>query len=320
MENNKISERLSSLRCPNCKSKITFSNKSQKDLICVNCQTEFPVLAGNCVCMLQKSGVSATKKKIQEFWGDTCKQWYSEFDENLTSDKLYSYLDDLEKMFRYRTHLAVTEMELGALRGKNILEIGSGGGSHSSLFKRYGANMTSVDITLERVLSTANKLALVEEGSAIVVQADAEHLPFEDDSFDIVYSNGVLHHSEDTNKCIDEVYRVLKPEGRAVLMLYSRHSAQYWFNILPKTILNGSFFTLREAERIGIITEGRPKHQNTRNPITRVYSEKKIWQLLEKFKIDSLRKNGFLLYQIPVIGRLRTPIMRLTSFCCGKEI
>ncbi len=309
-----LSERINFLRCPDCKmGDIKLCDNATDGLICLNCGTIFPILLDQFICMLPKSGISDTKIRIQEFWGDTCKQWYSDFDKNLTTERWHEYLDDLEKMFTYRRHLAVTEMELCALKGKNILEIGSGGGSHSSLFRKYGANVTSVDITLERVVSTADRLALVKEGSAIVVQADAERLPFEDDSFDIVYSNGVLHHSEDTNKCIDEVYRVLKPEGRAVLMLYSRHSAQYWFNILPKTILNGSFFSLREAERIGIITEGVPKHQSKRNPITRVYSEREIRQLLKKFKIMSLRKNGFLLYQIPVIGRLRTPLMRLTK-------
>ena len=94
-------------------------------------------------------------------------------------------------------------------------------------FRKYGADIVAVDLTPERVLSTAKKLSLVANGQGIVYQADAEHLPFRESSFDIVYSNGVLHHSENTEKCLDEVYRVLRPGGQAVIMLYARHSAVF---------------------------------------------------------------------------------------------
>ena len=59
---------------------------------------------------------------------------------------------------------------------------------------------------------------------AEVRTADAESLPFEDSSFDRVYSWGVLHHTPDTRKAIGEAIRVLKPGGRACVMLYARHS------------------------------------------------------------------------------------------------
>ena len=54
--------------------------------------------------------------------------------------------------------------------------------------------------------------------------ADAEHLPFDDESFDRVYSWGVLHHSPDTDHAVREAIRVLRPGGQACVMLYARHS------------------------------------------------------------------------------------------------
>jgi len=150
------------------------------------------------------------------------------------------------------------------------------------------------------VFSTALKLSLVEEGEGVAFQADAEALPFADGSFDLVYLNGVLHHSPDTQRCVDEVYRVLKPGGRAVLMLYSRHSPQYWLNIVPRAMLNGSLFKLPEAEWIGRVTEGKPKFGHTRNPYTRVYSTRQLRHLLRKFTDVQLRKNGFRLDNIMV--------------------
>lgn len=170
--------------------------------------------------------------------------------------------------------------------------------------------MTAVDITTERVVSTATKMALIKEGTGISLQADAENLPFVDNSFDIVYSSGVLHHSENTERCIQEVYRVLKNNGKAILMLYSRHSAMYWLNLFPKTILYGLIFKYSEAERLGMITEGRPKFGNTKNPLTRVYSKNQIQRLLKKFRIESLRKNGFSFSQLPLAGRIRSPLLK----------
>ena len=54
--------------------------------------------------------------------------------------------------------------------------------------------------------------------------ADAEHLPFADQTFDVVYSYGVLHHSPDTAKCLREAWRVLKSGGEARIMLYHHRS------------------------------------------------------------------------------------------------
>ena len=54
--------------------------------------------------------------------------------------------------------------------------------------------------------------------------ADAENLPFDADTFDVFYSNGVLHHTPDTERTIAEAHRVLKPGGTAKVMLYYRNS------------------------------------------------------------------------------------------------
>ncbi len=108
-------------------------------------------------------------------------------------------------------------------RGKRVLEVGVGAGTDFINWVRSGAVATGVDLTERGVALTRERVAL-EGYEATVVRADAESLPFESDSFDIVYSYGVLHHSPHTVRAIGEVYRVLKPGGTALIMVYHLES------------------------------------------------------------------------------------------------
>lgn len=236
---------------------------------------------------------AANKSDIRAFWGDLYRQLYAENDAGLTSEALEWQIDALEDLFRIREQPCVVEMPLASLAGLRVLEIGSGGGGHSCIFKRHGADVTAVDITPERVASTDLKLRLISGGAGRALQADAENLPFPDDYFDIVYSNGVLHHSLDTERCIEEVFRVLRPGGTTVIMLYSRISSAFMFNIFPRGIVTGEMFRWPEAEWIGRLTEGKPKFGTTRNPITRVYTKRAMESLFSRFEIVSLRKWSF---------------------------
>ncbi len=107
---------------------------------------------------------------------------------------------------------------------RDVLEIGVGMGADHAEWARVGPrSLTGVDLTPRAIEYTADRLSLLGLDSALRV-ADAEGLPFEDDSFDLVYSWGVLHHSPDTHRAIQEVYRVLRPGGVARIMVYHRHS------------------------------------------------------------------------------------------------
>ena len=108
-------------------------------------------------------------------------------------------------------------------RGKQLLEIGVGLGTDFIRFVRAGAIATGVDLTDHAVELVKRRLEL-EGLSAEVRTADAESLPFDDASFDRVYSWGVLHHTPDTAKAISDAMRVLRPGGEACVMLYARHS------------------------------------------------------------------------------------------------
>jgi ubiquinone/menaquinone biosynthesis C-methylase UbiE len=113
--------------------------------------------------------------------------------------------------------------DFGSTRGQTVLEIGVGAGSDFIRFARAGAVATGVDLTDHAIALVRRRLEL-EGLEADLRQADAEKLPFPDESFDVVYSWGVLHHTPDSDRAIAEAQRVLKPGGRLCVMLYARHS------------------------------------------------------------------------------------------------
>src|SRR5436190_21829704 len=113
------------------------------------------------------------------------------------------------------------------LQGKDVLEIGCGTGVHARLLAEAGARLSAVDLTPTAVELTRRRLEL-HGLEADVREADAESLPFPDESFDFVWSLGVIHHSQDTRRVVEELARVLRPGGRLGLMVYNRSSITYW--------------------------------------------------------------------------------------------
>jgi len=99
------------------------------------------------------------------------------------------------------------------------------------MFAAQGARNTGIDLTEEAVDATRQHFA-VEGLEGRFQQENSEQLSFPDDSFDIVYSFGVLHHTPAPERAVREVHRVLKPGGVARVMLYHRHSFNYYARIL----------------------------------------------------------------------------------------
>jgi len=247
-----------------------------------------------------------SKSDIQAFWGSLYSSLYDDVDSRLTREMLVSAIADLEDMYRLRHHMSQVEIRPEDLAGKKILEIGPGAGGHSAMFAFHGAEVVSLDLTHARARSTQKKFDLLGDASktCMAMQGDAENLPFADNSFDIVYSNGVLHHTRDTERAVDEVFRVAKPGGRAVIMLYCKSSWHYWLNMfLCIGILKGKAFG--DPNWLGKATEwGGKNTQQIANPITRCYTKAGIHKLFHRFVDVTARKEEFYFYLIPKLGRL----------------
>lgn len=122
--------------------------------------------------------------------------------------------------------------------GKKVLEIGVGAGSDHLNWARSGADLFGVDLTEKGIETTKKRLKLYNLKSNLQ-RIDAENLPFKDNYFDIVYSWGVIHHSEDTEQVVKEIYRILKPGGKFLGMIYHRRSLHAFHLWIKNALLKG---------------------------------------------------------------------------------
>jgi len=118
----------------------------------------------------------------------------------------------------------------GRYRDHLVLEVGCGMGCMAMNWAREGARVTAVDLTPAAVTQTRRRLELFGLAGA-VMRADGRSLPFQAGTFDYAYSWGVLHHSPELNRSLDELMRVLKPGGGFGIMLYHRHSFLYAYMV-----------------------------------------------------------------------------------------
>lgn len=161
----------------------------------------------------------ALKARVREYWNaGPCGSTDSD-----AVPGTPEFFADVERR-RYELEPFIPDFaEWDKIRGVKLLEIGVGLGTDFIQAVRAGADATGVDLTERGVELVRGRLAL-EGLSANLRVADAENLPFDDDTFERVYSWGVLHHTPETRKAVHEALRVLRPGGTFCIMMYSRHS------------------------------------------------------------------------------------------------
>jgi ubiquinone/menaquinone biosynthesis C-methylase UbiE len=172
--------------------------------------------------MTNKADNESMKQQVKDYWeANVC-----ETREARSPKYSKEYFDEIEQ-YRYSVTPDIHEFAQFTLwHGKKVLEIGIGAGTDFVQWVRAGAEAYGVDLTEESINHAMLRLrhyGLIPNGLQI---ADAEKLPYKDETFDLVYSWGTLHHTPDTQKAIGETIRVAKKGSRIKLMLYNRHAAQ----------------------------------------------------------------------------------------------
>jgi len=139
---------------------------------------------------------------------------------SLVSDDPSERLREAEE-YRYETEPHIPAFaRFSESAGLHVLEIGVGAGTDFVQWVRNGASVVGVDISPSSLAEARSRVEAEGLSGGELMVADAEQLDFADETFDVVYSYGVLHHLPDTPGAIREVHRVLKPGGEARMMIY----------------------------------------------------------------------------------------------------
>lgn len=119
-------------------------------------------------------------------------------------------------------------VDFSAYREKKLLEVGCGAGIDLVHFADGGANLMGIDLS-KTAIDLACKNVELHGQSADLRIMNGESMQFPDNMFDVVYAHGVLQYTADAGKMIAEIYRVLRPGGEAILMVYNKYS---WLNLM----------------------------------------------------------------------------------------
>jgi SAM-dependent methyltransferase len=158
--------------------------------------------------------LSPEKQQVRDFWNEaSCGEALL-----LPQNDQVGYAAQSNARYALEPYI-LTFAGFGDAKGQKVLEIGVGLGADHQRFAEAGAALWGIDLTERAIEHTRRRLQTFGLSSSLAV-GDAENLEFEDSSFDLVYSWGVLHHSPDTARAVAEVFRVLKPGGRAKIMIY----------------------------------------------------------------------------------------------------
>ncbi len=194
---------------------------------------------------------------------------------------------------------------------KKVLEIGFGSGYDAYEFCKSGADYVGIDITPQNRERAASHLAFYDYKPRLL-EADAESLPFADDSFDIVYSNGVLHHTPDIAKSFREASRVLRKNGEFWVIVYNRNSIFYWLNLLlANHLLNFGFLKQSFRERLSRIEYTTSQEL----PIVNVYTRSSLISLLKQtgFKVESVVVRKLTKEDFPNVAPIQALLRRVSQ-------
>lgn len=226
----------------------------------------------------QMSVESSLLAQVREYWNEHIH------DLKIAKSPVGSkgFFDELHAYRFEKLHYLPRLVNFNGYAGKRILEIGCGIGIDLVLFAKGGASVTGVDLS-ETAINLARKNFEFHNVDGTLTVGNGEALDFNDNTFDMVYAHGVLQYTPNPQAMLDEIFRVLRPEGEAILMVYNRIS---WLNFLSKLL--------------GVSLE----HSDA--PVLRMFSRSEIAQMLYRFADVRIVPERF-----PVRSRLHSGVKAL---------
>jgi glycosyltransferase involved in cell wall biosynthesis/ubiquinone/menaquinone biosynthesis C-methylase UbiE len=256
--------------------------------------TEAPAARSTAARVAPIATDDAYKAETQRQWdNDACGSHHARGVEQHTLDW---YLQ--VEAYRYRDYAPwmPETMEFAQHGGEQVLEIGGGIGTDLAQFAKHGARVTDLDLS-------GGHLALAQENFRLrglqgrFIHDDAEDLPFPDASFDLVYGNGVLHHTPNTERVIGEILRVLRPGGRVIAMFYAEGSLNYWRNVV---LVQGLRNTFLDRYSIGeVMSRTVEMSEIGARPLVKVYTRRRLRAMFRAFEDVGIAKRQLIRAELP---------------------
>ncbi|HMQ04075.1 MAG TPA: methyltransferase domain-containing protein [Pyrinomonadaceae bacterium] len=263
-------------------------------------------------------------------WQDANRSWWEnhpmryDFSESVDLPEFTSeffdvidqrFFNDVTSYLPYKQVPFDSLINFESLPDKDVLEIGVGMRSHAQLIAPRSRTFTGIDLTTYAVMSTSERMKRfgIDGTNVEILQMDAEKLEFAEGSFDFVWSWGVIHHSSDTRRILEEIHRVLKPGGRATTMVYHRN----WWNYYVYSGFFGGIMK-RHLFRSGSLHEVRQTEID--GALARFYTIPEWRDLVsENFTIEDIRILGSKTELVPLPGgRLKNAVLGLIPDAVGR--
>ena len=194
------------------------------------------------------------------------------------------------------------------MAARSVLEIGLGYGTLGQRLAEAGAEYYGLDIAAKPVDMMNHRLRLLGL-PATARRGSALHMPFADGSFDFVVSIGCFHHTGDTQRCLDETFRVLRPGGTAVVMVYNQFAFRRWLRrpLATSRALLGALLPGAMASGVdaGVRREYDADLHGTACPETAFHSARQLRRRLGRFEEVRVRRRNF--DPVAVRGRVLVP-------------
>ena len=197
------------LRCPRCRGQLS---RQEDRFSCGECGVGYPVQGG-----------LARFVPTENYAGSFGFQWHRYDRTQLDNEACQVSERDFERK---------TGLTREQLQGKVVLDVGCGMGRFAEVATRWGARVVGIDLSAAAEVAARN----LRDRDFLALQADVFALPFAPQSFDVIYSVGVLHHTPDCERSVKILPQYLKPGGVLAVWLYSGYNRWYRFSDLYRKV------------------------------------------------------------------------------------
>jgi ubiquinone/menaquinone biosynthesis C-methylase UbiE len=249
------------------------------------------------------------KRQVEQYWNESpCGST-----DVAAAPNSREYFDEIEAR-RYALEPEIFAFaQFSRHRGERVLEIGTGLGTDFIQWVRSGAEAYGVDLTSAAIEALRRRLDIYGLRAADIRVADCESLPFTDGCFDLVYAWGVIMHTPDTERALDEIVRVTRLGGRCKIMVYNRHSLASFHLWLRNALLRGRPWRS--------LSWCLAKYQES--PGTKAFTEAEIRRLLERRAVRIVRVKKYRTYP-DTLEQSAKPMVRaygriISSFVPGER-